>query len=80
MCYVFLCILVHCLLPTRMSSMKVVTCAHMECLIIRSASQQTVSLKGQMLNTLGLVDHMVPAATAQLCYCSMRTDREYQRI
>lgn len=37
--------------------------------IFWSRTQQTFSVKGQVVSILGVVDHMVSITIAQLCYC-----------
>ena len=39
---------------------------------LRSRSQQTSSVKGQIVNNLGFTSHTVSTATTQLCYYSMK--------
>jgi hypothetical protein len=42
----------------------------MEALYIRG--QQILSIKGQLVNSLVFVGHMVSVATIQLCFCSIK--------
>ena len=40
--------------------------------LLESSGQQTFPLKGQKMNPLVFVDHMVSVATTQLCHRGMR--------
>lgn len=45
---------------------------YMQCFHFWSRGRQTLSIKGQRINTLGLAGQKVSVATVQLCLCSSK--------